>query len=291
MCEYSELENYCDRRSLIRNTHRNPDLRSSTVYSGSNVAPLTMDEKREPKPVPWKQQKVANVVANPEIAKESVEPGRADTNLPQSNGPVDTAVAPSVDSQGTATDAKSLKISNLPLRKRRLQHVTTLADRSAIILWMREQEALGEKKIPSKAVRAFPNEFRGSNNSNLMKASRWFKLRNEPQGIDSSMSSAGPSVRRKAAPGRGRKKTPWAAALTEDVRREVLKLQNAGVKITNAVVKTLACSILVSNSRDEYSSDLVPKITSRWVQRFMLSHPMFSAKQGGPQAQKKSSGN
>jgi hypothetical protein len=65
-------------------------------------------------------------------------------------------------------------------RKRRVQHVSTLKSRREVVRWMVSVAgADGEKHVPSRAVRQFPSVFRAVEKANLMKASRWWKSRNE----------------------------------------------------------------------------------------------------------------
>lgn len=171
--------------------------------------------------------------------------------------------------------ASARKATGTTRKKRSIQHVTTLAKRAEIMAWMRAQHTAGQTRIPSKAVAAFPDEFRGSANSRLMKASRYFRLRDSPPVAASS----------KARPGRGRKKAAWSAALAADVAAEVARLRAAGVRISHEVVKTAACSTLVNRKRAEYAPGLVAKINNRWVGRFVETHPgvlgLAPARKGG----------
>ena len=62
--------------------------------------------------------------------------------------------------------------------KRRLQQVSTLADRHRIVQWMiADAEQNGEAKIASRTICNFPDQLRGEQKANLMKASRWWKDR------------------------------------------------------------------------------------------------------------------
>jgi hypothetical protein len=76
----------------------------------------------------------------------------------------------------------------------------------------------GEKHVASRAVRQFPSVFRAVEKANLMKASRWWKSRNEilceEKGLTkSSLSYVHSSIRKrvlsKAMTGRGRPQSPW----------------------------------------------------------------------------------
>ena len=65
-------------------------------------------------------------------------------------------------------------------QKRRLQQVSTKSDRVKVMEWMiDEANRCGDKHIPSKAIKNFPQLFRGAEKANLQKASRWWKKRDE----------------------------------------------------------------------------------------------------------------
>jgi hypothetical protein len=65
-------------------------------------------------------------------------------------------------------------------RKRRLQQVVIKQARVKVTKWMVEDVLENDQKgLFARAVRFFPGEFRGSVNYNSMKASRWFKSRDE----------------------------------------------------------------------------------------------------------------
>jgi hypothetical protein len=62
--------------------------------------------------------------------------------------------------------------------KRCLQQVSTVLQRYTVIKWMIEEaNRFGDKNISSKAVVEFPDVFRGIQQANLQKASRWWQTR------------------------------------------------------------------------------------------------------------------
>ena len=64
--------------------------------------------------------------------------------------------------------------------KRKLQHVTTQQARVKIVTWMIADEAENRTKgLFSRAIRAYPEQFRASLNANSMKASRRWQSREE----------------------------------------------------------------------------------------------------------------
>jgi hypothetical protein len=57
---------------------------------------------------------------------------------------------------------------------RRLQQVSTLANRGNVINWMVEDEVLHSfNGLYRRAIHAFPTNFRGQSIANIMKATRW----------------------------------------------------------------------------------------------------------------------
>ena len=71
-------------------------------------------------------------------------------------------------------------VHDLRPTSRALQHVSTVAARKTIIVWMIEDEALyNVQSLPVRTIRAFPEQFRGQKSANYMKATRWWKLRDQ----------------------------------------------------------------------------------------------------------------
>jgi hypothetical protein len=63
---------------------------------------------------------------------------------------------------------------------RKTQNVETLAERKRAMLWMcKESQGGRDKKLPSRAVKQFPTFFRRDMKTNLQKAGRWAKIRDE----------------------------------------------------------------------------------------------------------------
>jgi hypothetical protein len=90
------------------------------------------------------------------------------------------------------------------------------------MLWKCEESQGGrDEKLPSIAVRQFPTIFRGDMKTNLQKASRWAKIRDEyiaeARRCENAVYHAGGGrlkrVRMKHGAGRGRKTSPWVEAL------------------------------------------------------------------------------
>ena len=73
-----------------------------------------------------------------------------------------------------------LPIHDLRPTSRALQHVSTVAARKTVIAWMIEDETLhGVQGLPVCTIRVFPKQFRRQKSANYMKATRWWKLRDQ----------------------------------------------------------------------------------------------------------------
>lgn len=77
--------------------------------------------------------------------------------------------------------------------------------------------------------------------------------------------------------GRGRKRAAWIEAMHQDVRSEVERLRELGVKFNLRTLSSLALCIVDSGESELYSRNLIDtlsgkqifeKINARWVQYF-----------------------
>ena len=103
--------------------------------------------------------------------------------------------------------------------KRNLQHFLTVAQRAQIVAWMKNVAARdGDKHIPSKTVLNFPQFFRASANTNLVRVTRLWADRTSYENTNGEVIYRGSSssltrvtrlglrrVRMKVRSGRGRK--------------------------------------------------------------------------------------
>eukprot|EP00474_Spongospora_subterranea_P005517 CRZ05975.1 hypothetical protein [Spongospora subterranea] len=171
-------------------------------------------------------------------------------------------------------------------KTRRLQHVATIGQRLMVMKWMKEEvERFGDVHIPSKAVKTFPECFRGAEKANLQKASRWFKeqqVSNAEQVIERksiSCNQTGGSRKRimtKALAGRGPKRSLRVEWLHLRLLEEFRRLSKAHVKFSPKVLLSLAKDILQNaGDADEFSSAsiengilITEKLTSRWILTF-----------------------
>lgn len=142
---------------------------------------------------------------------------------------------------------------------RALQHVLTRAQRAQIVKWMLETaQSDGSKHIASKAIRQFPSFFRSSINSNLTKASRLWKTRQEYTNDEGKVLLRGTTstitrvtlrgckrVNVKDRSGRGRERTAWVSALHDALVSEFHRLRKLGVKFNCKTLRSLAIHITV----------------------------------------------
>ena len=133
----------------------------------------------------------------------------------------------------------SPQTDEFPTCNRRVQRVLTNSQRSMIVKWMLYTvETEGDKHIASKAVTNFPHLFRGTLNSNLIRASRLWKSRETYTNSEGAVVFRGNSstlsrvtrnglkrVHCKAREGRGRKRVAWVLELHQDLVEEFDRLR------------------------------------------------------------------
>jgi hypothetical protein len=133
--------------------------------------------------------------------------------------------------------------NNLPnlANPRRLQQVSTLADRRNVINWMVEDEELhGFNGLYTHAILAFPTNFRGQKTANNMKATRWWQQQEEFTNADQSITfSASQSqlgkrkrILTKAKPGRGSKRSEWVLWLYPNLLATFEYFKRSGIKFS-----------------------------------------------------------
>jgi hypothetical protein len=143
---------------------------------------------------------------------------------------------------------------------------------------------------------ASPGEFRGSVNSNSMKASRWFKSRDEILAAEKndtlSLSQKQFEIRRvvrlKTKKGRGRKTVPCVLWLHAELCSEFDRLRKAGVKFSPQLLKNLALDVVKDSTHPEFNPLfewqnvlIKDKITPRWIQSFMEKQNIVGRAQTG----------
>jgi hypothetical protein len=177
-------------------------------------------------------------------------------------------------------------------QKRRLQQVSTKSDRVKVMEWMIEEASrCGEKHIASKAVKNFPEMFRGTEKANLQKASRWWKARDaflllfkngegpiEKKSL--SVNQDGPGRKRvqmKAVTGRGPKRQAWVEWLHMKLLEEFRRLKAARVKFSPKLLLAMARGILQSSVHPDFKATamcprdknlIMDKLTHRWILTF-----------------------
>lgn len=183
---------------------------------------------------------------------------------------------------------------------RALQHVLTKASRLRIARWMIQEQSMdGGKHIPSRAVRKFPECFRGSSNAAISRAVRYFRDRHKivmesekATGRNNgtyatSTGRLGVRVRlTKAMKGRGRKRAKWVIDAHVGLLEEFERLRKAGVKMNSSILRMMAKRIVEDPSFRKsnevtMNSPLHSRITARWVQTFMERHNIVVRRQSG----------
>jgi hypothetical protein len=139
---------------------------------------------------------------------------------------------------------------------RRLQQVSTLADRKNVINWMVEDEVLHDfNGLYRRAIHAFPANFRGQSTANIMKATRWWQQREEFTNniADSSITFSASQSRlgkrkrilTKARPGRGSKRSKWVLWLYPNLLAAFEHFKRSAVKFSANFLCELALSVLL----------------------------------------------
>jgi DDE superfamily endonuclease len=148
-----------------------------------------------------------------------------------------------------------------------------------------------EKHIASKAVKNFPEMFRGTEKANLQKASRWWKARDaflllfkngegplEKKSL--SVNQDGPGRKRvqmKAVTGRGPKRQAWVEWLHMKLLEEFRRLKAARVKFSPKLLLAMARGILQSSVHPDFKATamcprdknlIMDKLTHRWILTF-----------------------
>uniref|UniRef100_M4C3H1 Uncharacterized protein n=1 Tax=Hyaloperonospora arabidopsidis (strain Emoy2) TaxID=559515 RepID=M4C3H1_HYAAE len=148
-----------------------------------------------------------------------------------------------------------------------------------------------EAKIASRTIHNFPDECRGEQKENLMKASRWCKDRDSTTtSLSNKRRKSGTTkainsvcqrgsrrlLEKKAMDGRGRKRQSWVTWLYAELVVEFDRLHKAGLKFSPMVLRIVAKTILRTSQGELHSAfrDLLngntldERITPRWIQYF-----------------------
>ena len=174
-------------------------------------------------------------------------------------------------------------------RPRALQQVSTILTRKTVVAWMVEdREVRGSRGMYSRTVQAIPEHFRAQHATNLVRATRWWALRDTllstdqpipPVALSCSRSNFGRRKRvlSKAANGRGPRRSEWVQWLYPRLLQNFEAYKRAGVKFSSALLLELGQSLLLGldspytvQSRDPKDGRLLTdKLTSSWIQQFM----------------------
>ena len=168
-----------------------------------------------------------------------------------------------------------------------MQHVSTVAARKIVIAWMIKDEALhGVQGLPVCTIRAFPEQFYGQKSANYMKATCWWKLRDQffndlgQQNINVTLSCSKSRLGHrkrlftKAGVGRGQIRSEWVQWLYPRLLDAFQGFKRTGVKFSSKLLIELALSILLApdsmytiHSREAKDNRLLTeKICHSWIQ-------------------------
>ena len=156
-----------------------------------NMYPTLMSHSHSsstPPQIPYQTRSAIMFSGSPIIACLQRAEARRINQTHANNSPLPAATA------DTTTTLPSITGDQFPHNSasRAPQLVLTIAARARIVAWMKQTEINeGTAKIASKAVRQFPQYFRGSPNANIKRAGRLWKQRNEFTGEDGKSSFGG----------------------------------------------------------------------------------------------------
>jgi hypothetical protein len=175
----------------------------------------------------------------------------------------------------------------------RYSRTSTLTTRKTVITWMVQDDSLNNNPgLYGRTIQAFPEHFRGQKTANVVRASRWWALRNEfCNENENANSTAAFSCNRsrlgqrkrmlmKAAPGRGTKCSEWVMWLYPQLLDAFNLFRKIGVKFSSKLLIEVALSMLLdptsiytAQSRDPKDNRLlIERLNHSWVQRFMDVH-------------------
>ena len=166
---------------------------------------------------------------------------------------------------------------------------------------MVEDEAIHRMRgLYPRTIQAFPEHFRGQCNTNLIRAGRWWALRDTyfppaeapgHQALSCSRNNGNKRKRilNKAGAGRGPKRSDWVQWIYPRLLLSFETYKKAGVKFSPKLLIELAKTIFLEPdspytpaSRDLRDNDLIlNKFTSSWVHQFMAIHNVVLLTQKG----------
>ena len=167
----------------------------------------------------------------------------------------------------------------------------------------KEVKKNGEKQIISKAVKEFPDLFRGTEKANNKRASRLWHgagtILEIEKGLDNpgapltiTRNTKGGSKRvaLKDLNGRGRRMAKWKIALEAKLREEYDRLRKCGMKFSVEVLRMLTLHFIRTSTNPLYGplatdpnkTDLIiDHVTPRFIQAFMSRYRLVGGSQTG----------
>lgn len=189
--------------------------------------------------------------------------------------------------------------------RRRVQVVSTKAQRKKVILWMiaRANENGTDKNIVPEAVAQFPAIFcQKTSKSNQEKARRWWNGRHSFLSLLEEKENkalyvvrrkiGGPAVRRigiNALTGRGRKRRAWKNTVHSAVLDEFTRLRSAGVKVDRQFLLQTVLSVVhdanvptsVADIENQTGKSIDEVLTLRWVDDFCDMYQIVTRRRTG----------
>lgn len=145
----------------------------------------------------------------------------------------------------------------------------------------------GQRGLYNRTVRAFPEHFRAQHSTNIVRATRWWALRDTLLSAAETVPNVALSFSRsnmgkrkrglsKASSGRGPQRSEWVQWLYPRLLQSFEVYKDMGVKFSSALLIELALSILFApdspynnQSRDPKDDRLLnEKLTYSWIQQF-----------------------
>ena len=152
----------------------------------------------------------------------------------------------------------------------------------------------------TRTIQAFPAQFRDQQNTNLIRASRWWAMQDtyfpivenpEHQALSSSRGTLNKRKRvlNKVGAGRGPKRSEWIHWIYPHLLQSFETYKKPGIKFSPKLLIELARTIFLGpdspytpTSRDLRDDNLIlDKFTSSWIHQFMVVHNVVLLSQRG----------
>lgn len=191
--------------------------------------------------------------------------------------PAQMTVSPPTESSENLIDTDGAQPASASKVRRAAQVVPTRSDRVRIVAWVVEQEVIGETKLMSKAVAAFPDVFWAITRPTLKRpvtSGRKDIPTYSSNSITRRQSGTVKRVQLKASESCGRTRAPWVLGLHGELIEELLRLCSMNIKVSISPLVEVGKYLLTADGEGfgadtlEASQSLIEHINAHWTQTF-----------------------